>query len=195
MIALFFLNIQTQGLEGRRWWKRTRFACVGSATRFYRRLNEKQRATSIISKRKPRYGSSKSPQVVLQLSSFPLPPYPFEDRSSIEVTFVETDVRHEKKKKKSKRYWEIGLTDPWRSKKSKTKRRKRDKFRDESSFIRFNRRSPLKKREGTRYPCFSTGFPCNYNARDVIRETGAHQSIPLNGALIFISRSSAETSL
>lgn len=147
MIALFFLNIQTQGLEGRRWWKRTRFAYVGSATRFYRRLNEKQRATSIISKRKPRYGSSKSPQVVLQLSSFPLPPYPFEDRSSIEVTFVETDVRHEKKKKKSKRYWEIGLTDPWRSKKSKTKRRKRDKFRDESSFIRFNRRSPFVKEE------------------------------------------------
>lgn len=45
------------------------------------------------------------------------------------VTFVKTDVRHEKKKKKKKeRYWEIGLTDPWRSKKSKTKRRKRDEI-------------------------------------------------------------------
>lgn len=162
---------------------------IGLARRFYRRLNKRQRGTCDVD-------NKQAETAIRNLTGGSSTFIPLKTRSSrIRDINSKRDSRNRNEKKEIKdtilRNREGSLTTIRISRKNKKKGTNFERSWKIASIVlivplRVNAKNILR-----RVSVQLQRVWCNQRER----ETGAHQSIPLNGALIFISRSSAETSL
>lgn len=171
-----------------RWRKRALH--IGLARRFYRRLNKRQRGTCDV--------DNKQAETAIR------------NLTGGSSTFIPL-------KRQSSRIRDINSKRDSRNRNEKKKKIKDTILRNRKGSLTTIRVSRKNKKKGTNFErswkiaSIVLIVPLRVSAKNILRrvsvqlqrvwcnqrerETGAHQSIPLNGALIFISRSSAETSL